>query len=67
MPKLQFRDDPAALERLSQASNAVEDFISTHSRNLNAQEHEELRGLLRERASALSQALGQKVNTLFDD
>lgn len=67
MPELHFRDDPEALERLVRASNAVEDFIATHSRNLSKQEHEELRDLLRERASALSGALGQKVETVFND
>lgn len=67
MPELHFRDDPAALERLARASNAVEDFIATHSRELSKQEHEELRTLLRERAAALSGALGQKVNTIFND
>ena len=66
MPELQFRDDPAALERLARASNAVEDFIATHSRKLSSEEHEELRALLRERAAALSEALGQTVHTIFD-
>lgn len=65
--KLKFRNDPDALERLSNASNAVEDFTKTHRGELSDDEHDELRSLLKERASALSEATGLKIHSLFDD
>ena len=43
--KLKFRDDPAALERLSMAANAIEEFTDSHPNELSEEGHEELRSL----------------------
>ena len=65
--KLKFRDDPAALERLSMAANAIEEFTDSHPNELSEEGHEELRSLLKERAAALSYATGLNIHSLFDD
>lgn len=65
--KLKFRNDPAALERLSNAANAIEVFTDSHPNELSEEEHKELRSLLRERASALSDATGLKIHSICDD
>ncbi len=68
MPKeLKFRDNPAAIERLSKAQGAVDKYTKEHPRNLNEKEHKEFRKLLNERASALSEATGMKIHSLFDN
>ena len=66
MAELKFRDDPAVQARLAKAQQAIDDFVASHSKNLNAEEHAELRALLSERADALSEATGSKIHSLFD-
>lgn len=65
--KLKFRDDPAVLERLSNAANAIEEFTDSHPNELSEEEHNELRTLLKERAAALSDATGLKIHSICDD
>lgn len=67
MGKLKFRDDTVALENLSRASAAVEDFCASHPGDLSEDEHRELRGLLSDRAAALSKATGLNICSPFDD
>ena len=68
MPKkLKFRDDPAAIERLSKAQDAIDKYAKEHPGNLNEKEHKEFGKLLNERASAHSEATGMKIHSLFDD
>ena len=67
MPKkLKFKDDPAAIERLSKAQDAIDKYAKKHPGNLNEKEHIEFAKLLNERASALSEATGMKIHSLFD-
>lgn len=66
MGKLVFRDDKVALKKLSKAQGAIDKFIKKHPGNLSKREHKQLRGLLSKRASALSDATGLKIHSLFD-
>ena len=68
MKKLDFsKSSPDTLNRLSRAEQAVDDFCKKHPNNLTDTQHNELRSLLNERASALTDALGTRVHSLFDD
>ncbi len=67
MKKLDFsKSSPESLERLSKVQGAIDDFCKAHPKNLTDGQHKELRSLLSERASALSEALGTKIHSLFD-
>lgn len=67
MEKLDFsKSSPESLERLSKVQGEIDDFCKAHPKNLTEGEHQELRSLLSERASALTEALGVKVSSLFD-
>lgn len=54
-------------DTLYNADQAVRSFCDEHPGDLSETEHQELRGLLSNRADALSEALGVKVSSLFDD
>lgn len=66
MKKLKFRNDEKAIECLSEAQNAIDEYSNTHPDEFTEEEHEEFRSLLRERANALSEATGMKIHSLFD-
>ena len=67
MKKLDLRkSSPASLERLSKVQNEIDDFCKKHPKKLTDRQHKELRSSLNERASALTDALGVKVCSLFD-
>ncbi len=55
-----------ALLKLEMVDKAIDDFEKTHTGELNEYEHQELRGLLSDRADAMSKVLGVKVHSLFD-
>ena len=65
MGKLKFRNDEAALKRLSNAQSAIDNYSKSHKK-MNKKEHAEFRKLLSNRASALSDATGMKIHSLFD-
>lgn len=66
MKKLKLTKDKAILERLSRASQAVEDYSATHPNTFTDEQHKEFRKLLSNRAEALSEATGMKIHSLFD-
>lgn len=66
MPKLLFKDDKKALDRLTKVQSEIDKFSKKHPGSLNDKEHKELRTLLSKRASALSEATGMKIHSLFD-
>lgn len=67
MKKLDFsKSTPASLERLSKVQGQIDDFCKAHPKKLTDGQHKELRSLMSERAAALTDALGVKVNSLFD-
>ena len=67
MKKLDFsKSSPKSVERLSKVQGEIDDFCKAHPKNLTVGEQQELRSLLSERASALTEALGVKVSSLFD-
>ena len=66
MGKLIFRDDKKALDRLSKAQNAIDSFSKAHPGKLTKRQHSKFRGLLSERAAALSEATGMKIHSIFD-
>ena len=67
MNKLDFsKSSPASLERLSKVQSKIDHFCKAHPKKLTERQHKELRSLLNERASALTDALGVKVSSLFD-
>lgn len=66
MKKLKFRDDDAAMERLSRVQSEIDDYASSHPGELSEEEHLEFRELLSERAAALSEATGMKIHSIFD-
>ena len=67
MEKLDFsKSSPESMERLSKVQGEIDDFCKSHPKNLSEEEHQELRSLLSKRASALTDALGVKVSSLFD-
>ena len=66
MKELEFRDDDEAKERLARAQEAIDDYSTSHPNELSEEEHEEFRGLLKERADALSEATGMEIHSLFD-
>lgn len=49
------------------ADQAVKDFVKSHGKKLNESERKELGGLLKDRAKALSDVLGTKVDSVVDD
>ena len=67
MEELKFRDDPAALERLANAQNAIDEYSASHPGRLSDEERSEFGSLLRERAAALSEATGFKISSIADD
>lgn len=67
MPKLKFTKDKGALERLSKAQTAIDNYTSSHQGRMSDDEHKEFRKLLSDRAAALSEATGLKISSLFDD
>ena len=66
MGKLVFKDDKKALDRLSRAQDAIDNYSKEHPGKMSKEEHSEFRGLLSERAAALSEATGMKIHSLFD-
>lgn len=67
MKKLDFsKSSPASLERLSKVQSEIDDFCKEHPKELTEEQHKELRSLLSERASALTEALGVKISSAFD-
>lgn len=63
MKKLSFKNSsPASLDRLSKAQSAIDAFCKKHPKDLTPKQHKQLRGLLSERADALSDALGVKIS-----
>lgn len=66
MNELKFRDDPAAMERLVNAENAINEYTSTHPKKLSKIERGELGELLKERAAALSEATGLEIHSIVD-
>ena len=67
MKKLIFKNDPNALERLSNAQSAIDKFSASHAGSLSDREHQELGALLKERAAALSEATGLKIHSIVGD
>jgi hypothetical protein len=57
----------SSLERLSQSQEAIDSFLKVHRNELSESQHKELRSLLNERSSALSEVMGVKVHSLFED
>ena len=67
MKKLKFRDDPAALARLAEAQNALDEYSKAHRDEFGTEKNKEHgRELFRERAAALSEATGMKIYSIFD-
>lgn len=66
MQELKFRDDPAAMERLMNAQNAIDEYVSSHPKKLSETERDELGELLKERAAALSEATDFEVHSIVD-
>ena len=66
MFELKFKNDKKALEKLSKAEKNIDNFLKKHQKSLNKQEHKEFKKLLNNRASALSEATGLKIHSLFD-
>ena len=66
MQELKFRDDPVAMERLMNAQNAIDEYVSSHPNKLSETERDELGELLKERAAALSEAAGFEVHSIVD-
>ena len=42
MQELKFRDDPAAMVRLMNAQNAIDEYVSSHPKKLSETERDEL-------------------------
>lgn len=66
MNELKFKNDPVALERLAKAQEAIDKFAKAHPKKFTEKESKVFRGLLKERAAALSEATGMKIHSLFD-
>ena len=67
MKKLNFNNtSKSSLDRLSKAQSAIDSFCKAHPKKLTSKQHTQLRSLLSERASALTEVLGEKVHSLFD-
>ena len=66
MKQLKLKDNPESVDRLSKAASAVEDFLASHPNELSDEEHDELRSLLSDRASALSEATGLLIHSICD-
>ena len=67
MKELKFRDDPAALERLTNAQNAIDEYSAAHPGRFSESEQKEFGALLRERAAALSAATGLRIHSIVDE
>lgn len=67
MKELKFKNDPAALERLANAQNAIDEYSAAHPGSFSEEERREFGCLLRERAAALSEATGFKIHSIVDD
>lgn len=67
MKELKFKNDPAALERLANAQNAIDEYSAAHPGSFSEEERREFGGLLRERAAALSEATGFRIHSIVDD
>lgn len=62
MKRLNFENSsPDSLNRISKAQAAIDVFCKKHPKDLTPKQHKQLRGLLNERANALSDALGTKI------
>lgn len=66
MNKLVFRDNPKALKKLSKVQGEIDSFIKKHPGKMTDRQHKRLRKLFSKRASALSDATGLKIHSLFD-
>ncbi len=53
-------------DEVYEADQAVRRFLKSHKGKLNDSEHKELGNLLRNRAKALSEALGTKISSVAD-
>ena len=67
MRELKFKNDPAALERLANAQNAIDEYSTSHPGAFSESERREFGNLLKERAAALSEATGMRIHSIVDD
>lgn len=67
MRELKFKNDPAALERLANAQNAIDEYSASHPGAFSESERREFGALLNERAAALSEATGMRIHSIVDD
>lgn len=67
MKKMKVKNNPAALERLSNAQNAIEEYSASHPCDFSESERLEFRELLKERAAALSEATGMVIHSVADN
>lgn len=67
MKKLKIKNDPVALERLSNAQNAIDEYSASHPGTFSESERLEFRELLKERAAALSEATEMEIHSVVDD
>ena len=65
--ELMFTNDSAALDRLAKAQNAIDDYSAAHPGAFSEAERQEFGMLLRERASALSEATRMNIHAIADD
>jgi len=67
MRELKMTKDKTILDKLSKATQAVADYAAAHPTPFSDEQHKEYRKLLSDKASALSEATGLKIHSLFDD
>ena len=67
MRELKFKNDPAALERLAKAQNAIDEYSASHPGTFSESERRGFGNLLKERAAALSEAADMKIHSIVDD
>lgn len=67
MKELDFsKSSPESLKRLSDVQRKINKLCRIRKKDFTEEHHEELRGLLNERASALSEALGTIVHSICE-
>ena len=68
MKKLDFsKSSQSSPVRLAKAQNAIDNYSKAHPKQFTESEHKEIRALLNERSAALSEAMGIKIHSLFED
>jgi len=65
--ELKFKNDPAVLERLANAQNAIDEYSASHPGRFSEREHREFGALLNERAAALSAATDLRIHSIAED